>query len=101
MNWGRPFHGVGAAAHRFWYGTGEKAPWLRRAVAAIFAFLVPIPILLILLFRFVPLPGTPEMLLDLMMLKPVHYAWSGEISPWLGQAVIASEDQRFCSHHGF
>ena len=28
--------------------------------------------------------------------------WVGDnISPYLGRAVIASEDQRFCSHHGF
>jgi monofunctional biosynthetic peptidoglycan transglycosylase len=57
--------------------------------------------LLILLFRFVPLPGTPEMLASFITLNPVRYSWSGEISPWLGQAVIASEDQRFCAHHGF
>jgi monofunctional biosynthetic peptidoglycan transglycosylase len=101
MDWDGLFRRTGAAAHRYWHGTGEKAPWVRRIAAVIFAFLVPVPILLILLFRFVPLPGTPEMLLNLITLNPTHYEWSGEISPWLGQAVIASEDQRFCIHHGF
>jgi monofunctional biosynthetic peptidoglycan transglycosylase len=101
MGWGRLFRGAGDAAHRYWHGTGEKTPWVRRVAAAAFAFLVPVPIVLILLFRFVPLLGTPEMLLNLVTFNPTRYSWSGEISPWLGQAVIASEDQRFCSHHGF
>jgi monofunctional biosynthetic peptidoglycan transglycosylase len=101
MDWGRPFRGAGNTAYRYWHGTGEKTPWVQRVFAVIFALLVPIPILLILFFRFVPLPGTPEMLFKQLTLNPVHYSWSGEISPWLGQAVIASEDQRFCSHHGF
>jgi monofunctional biosynthetic peptidoglycan transglycosylase len=101
MDWGKPFRGLARAARHYWQGTGDRAPWLRRVLAIVFAFLVPVPILLILLFRFVPLPGTPEMLFHLITLNPTHYSWSGEISPWLGQAVIASEDQRFCSHHGF
>jgi monofunctional biosynthetic peptidoglycan transglycosylase len=101
MDWGRPFRGAGRAAHRYWHGSSGKTPWVRRTLAVILAFLVPVPILLILLFRFVPLPGTPEMLASLITLNPVRYSWSGEVSPWLGQAVIASEDQRFCAHHGF
>lgn len=101
MDWDDFSRGLRRRAHSFWHGTGDRTPWLRRVLAVFFAFLVPIPILLILVFRFVPVPGTPEMLLHLATLKPVHYSWSGSISPRLGEAVIASEDQRFCTHHGF
>lgn len=103
MDWGRPFRAIGRGAHRYWHGSAERKPWIRRLVAVLFAFLVPIPILLLLIFRFVPLPGTPEMLIDLVTLNPVHYSWRGydEISPALAQAVIGSEDQDFCFHHGF
>jgi monofunctional biosynthetic peptidoglycan transglycosylase len=94
-------------AHSFanwiWRGDGAHTPWVRRALAIVFAFLVPIPILLILLFRFVPVPGTPQMLTWLIVGDPVHYQWVAyeNISPALGHAVIGSEDQNFCKHHGF
>jgi monofunctional biosynthetic peptidoglycan transglycosylase len=105
MDWGRPFRAIGRGAHRYWHGSPERArkPWLRRIIAVIFAFLVPVPIVLLLLFRFVPLPGTPQMLLTLVTLNPVHYSWRGydDIAPSLAQAVIGSEDQDFCTHHGF
>jgi monofunctional glycosyltransferase len=101
MDWGRPLRSAGRWAHRFWHG--GKAPWLRRAFAAVFALLVPIPVLLLLVFRFVPVPGTPQMLIALVTGNPVRYSWrdSDAIAPWLGQAAIASEDQRFCFHNGF
>jgi monofunctional biosynthetic peptidoglycan transglycosylase len=88
---------------RFWNGAGERTPWIRRIVAVIFAFLVPIPILLILLFRFLPVPGTPQMLIDLATGDEVRYRWVeyDRISPFLGRAVIGAEDQKFCSHNGF
>lgn len=97
------FHDAGGIARRFWYGDGRRTPWIRRALAVIFALLVPIPILLILLFRFVPIPGTPQMLFSLATGHGAHYEWRGgdSISPALSRAVISSEDQRFCSHHGF
>jgi monofunctional biosynthetic peptidoglycan transglycosylase len=58
---------------------------------------------LILIFRFVPVPGTPEMLLHLATLRPVNYHWRAytDISPNLARAVIGSEDENFCYHHGF
>jgi monofunctional biosynthetic peptidoglycan transglycosylase len=103
MDWRRPFRAIGRWGRRYWRGSGGKTPWIRRMVAVIFAFLVPVPILLILLFRFVPIPGTPEMLGNLIMLNPTHYSWRSydEIAPSLAQAVIGSEDQNFCFHHGF
>ena len=103
MDWGRPFRAIARWSRSYWYGSGERRPWIRRTIAVIFAFLVPIPILLILIFRFVPIPGTPQMLLDLVTLNPVHYSWRSfdDIAPTLGQSVIGAEDQDFCFHHGF
>jgi monofunctional biosynthetic peptidoglycan transglycosylase len=75
--------------------------WLRRALLILFFFLVPAPVLTLLLFRFLPLPGTPQMLASLVEGKGAHYRWSDDISPRLERAVIAAEDQNFCSHHGF
>ena len=70
-------------------------------MALVFFFLIPAPILTLLLFRFVPIPGTPQMLASLLTGKGAHYQWSGEISPRLERAVIGAEDQNFCTHHGF
>jgi len=77
--------------------------WLRRIVAVVFFFALPAPVLLLLIFRFVPIPGTPEMLLKLVTLNPVHYSWRAfdQISPNLPRAVLAAEDQNFCRHNGF
>ncbi len=103
MDLGQRLFGMTAGARRYWYGDGERTPWVRRALAVVFALLVPAPIILILIFRFVPIPGTPQMLFSLVTGHGAHYAWRGSdsISPALGRAVISSEDQRFCSHHGF
>ncbi len=66
-----------------------------------FVLLVPAPIILILIFRFLPIPGTPAMLLSLAQGKGASYTWSDDISPRLERAVIAAEDQKFCRHNGF
>ncbi len=90
------------AAHRFWYGSGEKTPWLRRILGIVIFLLIPAPILYLLIFRFLPIPFTPEMAINLITLNETHYSWAGDsVSPLLSQAVIASEDQKFCFHHGF
>jgi monofunctional biosynthetic peptidoglycan transglycosylase len=75
--------------------------WLWRLALLLFVLLVAAPVLLLLLFRFVPLPGTPEMLFSMAEGKGAHYSWSDSIAPALGKAVIGSEDQNFCRHHGF
>jgi monofunctional biosynthetic peptidoglycan transglycosylase len=88
-----------------WWGKRRRrgaTPWLRRTLAIVFAFAVPIPIALIGLFRFVPIPTTPQILIGLVSGDAVHSSWVGtDISPYLGRAVIAAEDQKFCSHDGF
>jgi monofunctional biosynthetic peptidoglycan transglycosylase len=74
---------------------------VRRSLFLIFFFLVPAPVVTLLIFRFVPIPGTPAMLFSLVEGKGVHYSWRGNLSPRLGRAVIAAEDQNFCTHWGF
>jgi monofunctional biosynthetic peptidoglycan transglycosylase len=80
-----------------WQGRG----WLWKLALALFVLLIPAPIVLLLLFRFVPVPGTPQMLGSLIMGKGAHYEWRDDISPRLERAVIAAEDENFCTHHGF
>ncbi len=87
-------------------GNGKGLVWRSRGwvwgvLAILFILLVPAPILMLLIFRYVPVPGTPEMLLSLIEGKGAAYSWSDDISPRLERAVIGAEDQNFCSHHGF
>lgn len=79
----------------------RKSGWLGRTLWALFVIFFAAPAMLLLIFRFLPLPGTPQMLLSLLEGKGAHYRWSNEINPALGRIVIGSEDQNFCSHYGF
>jgi len=65
-------------------------------------FLV-LSILFVALYRYVPPPATPLMLLRLAEGYGLARSWRplAEISPSLVRAVMASEDQKFCRHHGF
>ena len=82
-------------------GEQRRGGWLWKLLLALFIFLVPAPVLLLLVFRVLPVPGTPEMLVSLIQGKGASYHWSDNISPRLERAVIAAEDQNFCTHHGF
>ncbi len=79
------------------------AAWTGKAVVA---WLV-VTIGLALLFRFVPPPATPLMLLRYVTAdadaRKLDYRWTPlkSISPQLALAVIAAEDQRFAVHYGF
>ena len=75
--------------------------WFGRILVTIFVLLVPAPILLLLIFRFLPVPATPEMLASLLQGKGARHQWVDDISPRLERAVIAAEDQNFCRHNGF
>jgi monofunctional biosynthetic peptidoglycan transglycosylase len=61
------------------------------------------PVGLVLLFRFLPVPATPLMIATWIAEGGIVQNWVplGSISPNLVRAVIASEDQKFCSHYGF
>ncbi len=92
--------------------TRGKGGWRRRILLCL-AWLVggflALCLLLVLVFRFVPVPTS-----GLMLQRRVE-SWSGdrpytarhrwvpleEISPSLGVAVIAAEDQNFADHFGF
>lgn len=57
--------------------------------------------ILLLLYRFVPVPST-LMLGRWLTFQPVDRQWVplAQMSPTLIRAVIAAEDQRYCSHRG-
>ena len=71
----------------------------------VWAFLITIvfPVGLTLVYRFVPPPVTILMVQRLFEGKGLDYRWRSlkYISPALVQAAIASEDAKFCAHHGF
>lgn len=73
--------------------------WLRRLVL----LLVLAPPLLLLVYRFVPVPATPLMLIRLAEGEGWQRDWVplARIAPALQRAVIAGEDARFCAHSGF
>ena len=81
----------------------RRGRWFRRLIAFAVFLLLPLPVLLLLIFRFVPVPVTPEILLKQITLQPTHQTWKpfASMSPNLARAVIASEDENFCHHHGF
>jgi len=94
---------LGKAWRWTWHRGDGRTPWVKRTLAVVLFFLFPAPVILLLFFRFVPIPGTPQMALDLVTLQPVHYSWRsyGDIAGALPRAVIGAEDQNFCAHNGF
>jgi monofunctional biosynthetic peptidoglycan transglycosylase len=60
-------------------------------------------LLLVVLYREVPPPATPLMLIRRIEGYPIDKAWRplAAISPNLVHAAMAGEDARFCEHHGF
>lgn len=76
----------------------------RRRVGVIaLVLLVGLPVALILLYRFVPPPVTPLMLIRAAEGHGIAKDWQPleRISPHLRRSVIAAEDAKFCTHHGF
>jgi monofunctional biosynthetic peptidoglycan transglycosylase len=71
---------------------------MRRLVRYALLLLVVAPLALILLFRFVPPPVTPLMLIRAVQGQGIERDWVGyaDIAPALGRAVIAAEDNLFC-----
>jgi len=87
-------------------GRRGRRAWARIAAgvaAAVFALLVPLPVIVLLALRFLPVPFTPQMLGEALTGTAVHYRWvsAARIAPALGREAIASEDESFCAHHGF
>jgi monofunctional biosynthetic peptidoglycan transglycosylase len=73
--------------------------WTIRIVLGLFA----LSLLGVVAYRFVPAPVTPLMLLRAAGGDPIHAPWlaARDIPPVIVEAVLTSEDQRFCQHRGF
>jgi len=80
-----------------------KYPLWKKLLAAVLILFLAGPPLVLLLYRFVPPPVTPLMLIRLAEGEGLDYRWQPieAISPQLPRAVIAAEDNRFCEHWGF
>ena len=79
--------------------------WIFKAVIVFFI----LSVFSVIVFRWVPVPFTPLMLIRNMEQwrkgekAPFEHDWVSinKISPNLGKAVIVSEDQKFMEHFGF
>jgi monofunctional biosynthetic peptidoglycan transglycosylase len=80
-----------------------KRTSLRRLAGDLLLVLFVAPALIFILYRVVPPPVTPLMLIRLVEGYGITKDWTplSRISPNLQRAVIASEDAKFCTHHGF
>jgi monofunctional biosynthetic peptidoglycan transglycosylase len=76
---------------------------LRRLLGLVLLLALVAPPLWVALYRLVPPPITILMVERLGQGHGLDHRWVplDEISPSLVRAVVASEDARFCEHHGF
>lgn len=77
--------------------------FLLRRSALIFVGLVMFSVAQVSTVRFLNPPATPLMIYRWLSGEKLDFRWRSlsKISPYLQRAVIAAEDQRFLSHHGF
>ncbi len=82
----------------FW---NNRKPWQRWAMG-IAGCIVAWPIVMTLVYGIVPPPVTNLMIMRLFTGNGLHKQWMSldKMSPNLARAVVASEDARFCIHHG-
>lgn len=76
--------------------------WARLAVRIGLVLLLG-PAVILALYRVLPPPVTPLMLVRLIEGEGLDKSWRSldAIAPALPRAVIAAEDNRFCEHYGF
>lgn len=86
----------------------KKSPdgWAAKLTAVLIYtlfFITFTPITLAIIYRYVPVPLTPLMVIRLFEGYPLHKDWVplSQISPNLRHSVIAAEDNLFCQHDGF
>lgn len=98
----RPPELIGRRVHAPPLPRRSRVSWRRRAAQAVFVVFA-LPIVLIAVYRFVPPPITPLMVLRSLDGAPIRQHWVAyrAISPNLVAAVMASEDENFCNHDGF
>ena len=79
------------------------AAWLWSVGKIAILLFVAVPVVVVGAYRFIAPPVTPLMLIRAAGGAPIRQSWVPlpRISPWLLRAVVASEDARFCRHHGF
>ena len=84
--------------------------WIKKITAGLVIAVVAATFFQVVIFRYVNPPFTVNMIYEKaiaahkkMRFKPRSYEWKDleQISVYLQQAVLASEDQRFMGHHGF
>jgi monofunctional glycosyltransferase len=96
---GNPAASIAAARRR-----PRRAP-RRRLRRILFGLLIVllVPPGLLLVYRFLPVPLTPLMVIRLIEGEGLRQRWVplDEVAPVLPQAAIAAEDNRFCEHSGF
>jgi len=82
---------------------GGAGRLLRRCLLIVVLALVIGPPVIVAIYRFVPPPVTLLMIERSMQGHGVDHRWApiARIAPAMTRAVIASEDSRFCQHHGF
>lgn len=80
----------------------KRTSW-RRILGDVLLVLFVVPALILILYRVVPPPVTPLMLIRAVEGYGLSKDWEplDKISPNLRRAVIASEDGKFCRHSGF
>jgi len=93
------------APRSFWPAARARRPasrW-RKVVNIVLIVFIAVPLALIVLYRVVPPPVTPLMLIRLAQGEGIAKDWVqlSQISPEAAYAAIASEDNRFCIHYGF
>ena len=74
----------------------------RIALYGVIGFIIG-SIVVVALYRALPPPGTPLMLVRRVEGYGIDKSWRrlDDISPHLIRAAMAGEDARFCRHHGF
>ncbi len=77
--------------------------WLRRGLFALAFLVFGLPLLLTVIYRFVPAPITPLMAIRAMEGEPLSYRWISlkDMDADLPIAAIAAEDANYCEHNGF
>lgn len=84
--------------------------WIKKVIVGLVIAVAAATFLQVVAFRFFNPPFTVNMVYEKavaaqqkMPFKPKSYEWKdiAQISVYLQQAVLASEDQRFMRHHGF
>lgn len=90
-----------ASSHATAKGGRLRRLWRRCVRLLVLAF--GLSVILAALYRFLPVPLTPLMVLRLFEGEGIAKDWVAydDISPNLARAVIAAEDDRFCAHWGF